>query len=47
MRSFSDIYLRSMKSTEHRGQELLEQGLSIAIPAKPGAVVITYAKKPL
>jgi alpha-galactosidase len=33
-------------SKDVSGRELLEKGLAIAIEAKPGAVVITYQKKP-
>ncbi len=32
-------------TTDVTGHELMDQGLSIAIPEQPGAVVITYKKK--
>jgi alpha-galactosidase len=33
-------------ATDVPGRELLEKGLAVAIEAKPGAVVMTYKKKP-
>lgn len=41
---YSLINLDVPGTIELRGQELLEQGLPIAISAKPGAVVITYKR---
>lgn len=32
-------------ATEMTGRELLETGLPISIPDRPGAVIIVYAKK--
>lgn len=32
-------------ATEMTGRELLETGLPISIPDRPGAVIIIYAKK--
>jgi len=33
-------------TTEMSGRELLESGLPIAVKNRPGAVIVTYKKKP-
>ena len=33
-------------TTEKRGRELMDGGLSITIESRPGAAIITYKKKP-
>lgn len=33
-------------TTSTSGRELLEQGLAIALAARPGAAIITYRKQP-
>ena len=36
----------SPKATRWSGAELLDRGVAVAIPARPGAAVITYARVP-
>lgn len=44
---YTVTYLDSKESQEATGQQLMSDGLTVKIPAKPGAAVLIYQQKPI